>query len=101
MSRWIAALLHAAAAPRCPGQHGHLPPAVVRDTLQPQSVASHMIPWQLRRPRTDAPFRVDGYGLGWFTGHYRGKCVLLKATDSERKCADTIGTVLVPWAGHF
>jgi len=19
----------------------------------------------------------------------------------ERKCADTIGTVLVPWAGHF
>ena len=21
--------------------------------------------------------------------------------DSERKCADTIGTVLVPWAGHF
>jgi len=22
-------------------------------------------------------------------------------TYRERKCADTIGTVLVPWAGHF
>jgi len=22
-------------------------------------------------------------------------------TSRERKCADTIGTVLVPWAGHF
>jgi len=21
--------------------------------------------------------------------------------SSERKCADTVGTVLVPWAGHF
>jgi len=21
--------------------------------------------------------------------------------NRERKCADTIGTVLVPWAGHF
>ena len=22
-------------------------------------------------------------------------------SDRKRKCADTIGTVLVPWAGHF
>jgi len=22
-------------------------------------------------------------------------------SNRERKCADTIGTVLVPWAGHF
>jgi len=22
-------------------------------------------------------------------------------SNGERKCADTIGTVLVPWAGHF
>jgi len=23
------------------------------------------------------------------------------ATNRERECADTIDTVLVPWAGHF
>ena len=33
-------------------------------------------------------------------------CALLEERESshnhrERKCADTIGTVLVPWAGHF
>jgi len=27
---------------------------------------------QLKRPFSDEPFVVDGYGLGWFTGHYRG-----------------------------
>jgi len=27
--------------------------------------------------------------------------VMRPASHTERKCADTIGTVLVPWAGHF
>jgi len=38
---------------------------------------------QLRRPYTDVPFYVDGYGLGWFTGHYRGtRSGFLGAPDS-------------------
>jgi len=33
---------------------------------------------------------------GQMSGHrQKGQC------DRERKCADAIGTVLVPWAGHF
>jgi len=31
-----------------------------------------MIRSQIRRPHTEVPFHIDGYGLGWFTGHYRG-----------------------------
>jgi len=37
------------------------------------------------------------------SNHYwaASPCVALDATYWERKCADTIGTVPVPWAGHF
>jgi len=37
----------------------------------------------------------------WYVGlHVIHTCTLL-ARYRERKCADTTGTALVPWAGHF
>ena len=34
-----------------------------------------------------------------FSPEYDAAC--RTRANRERKCADTIGTVLVPWAGHF
>ena len=37
----------------------------------------------------------------WLTNVWKWKSVTMKATERERQYADTTGTVLVPWAGHF
>jgi len=75
MARWITALLHSASCPDHRCEHLScpvLPPSVVRETFRPQVVASRMIRSEIRRPYTDVPFYIESYGLGWFTGHYRG-----------------------------
>jgi len=43
--------------------------------------------------------RPGWHGPGWF-GRRSAECGTF-APNRERKRADTIGTVLVPWAGHF
>ena len=46
--------------------------STVHDMFQTHVPATNMFESPLQRPFIDEPLIIDGYGLGWFTGHYRG-----------------------------
>jgi hypothetical protein len=86
MSIWMRALLDSLRDPGCviPPTGGRtectapvVPRRVLRDTVRPQVVATPMFVSELRRPVAAEPLIIDGYGLGWFTGHYRGYDVVM------------------------
>jgi len=58
-------------------------------------------------PLSPPTFQNGGYATNRNAVGEHRKLVAFRPGDElnhahrERKCADTIGTVLVPWAGHF
>jgi len=105
MAHWVAALLHSASHSTDNCKHllcRVLPPSVIRETFRPQIIASHMMPSQIRRPHTDVPFHVDGYGLGWFTGYYRGTSHEIRTiSNSIYITAPTFMAACLPIHGVF
>lgn|SRR6218665_1991524 len=50
---------------------------IVRSVTEKQVLAGKMFHSHIQRPRAPVSLIIDAYGMGWFTGYYRGKIATL------------------------